>query len=542
MMKTKFNLTSISFIALISAYFTFMLNIKFWQFAFEKIEITSFPVVIFILTLPIFIYVPLFWFFSLIVLPRVGKPLIILLLVCSAISDYALQNLGVVFNADMIRNIVETNTREAMDLISLHAIFYTLIVGVIPAVIVGKTNIKFSVWSKELKQRLVCFLLGIMAVGICAALSYKEYASFGRNNKEVRYYINTFNYIYAIGRYHKLSNDAKRKFVILDEAPQLEKTLNGKPRVTVLIVGETARAQNFSLYGYDKETNPRLAQNKEIIAFNEVKSCGTATAISLPCMFSPFTAKDFNVTDAKYTQNILDLAKNAGYHVIWLDNDDGCKNVCKRFNMIDAKKDNKEPYCFGNYCHDDILLDGLTAFLKDIKKDTLIVLHTMGSHGPTYYKRYPEKFRHFTPTCDTANLQDCTKNEIVNTYNNTIVYTDYIISSAIDILKQYPELQSNMLYVSDHGESLGENNIYLHGLPYLIAPDYQKKVPMILWLNQDTEKEMKVDEKCLREYAKTGDFSHDNIFHSVLKLLGVKTKAYDENLDIFAKCLKRGGR
>lgn len=257
----------------------------------------------------------------------------------------------------------------------------------------------------------------------------------------------------------------------------------------VLIVGETARAQNFSLYGYEKNTNPLLSENKEIITFKDVSSCGTATAISLPCMFSHLDKKQFNLTDANFTQNLLDIAKLAGYDVIWKDNDDGCKKVCNRVHKIDAKIGNKQPFCFGNYCHDDILLDGLNEELNNINKDTLIVLHTMGSHGPTYYKRYPEQFKKFTPTCDTANLQDCTQEQIINTYNNTIVYTDYIISSVIDILKNQKQLETAMLYVSDHGESLGENNIYLHGLPYAIAPKEQKQVPMILWLS-DTKKHL----------------------------------------------------
>lgn len=184
------------------------------------------------------------------------------------------------------------------------------------------------------------------------------------------------------------------------------------------------------------------------------------------------------------------------------------------------------------------MLDGLNERLENITKDTLIVLHTMGSHGPTYYKRYPDRFKKFSPACDTANLQDCTQEQIINTYNNTIVYTDYIVASVIELLKTHPRLQSSMLYVSDHGESLGENNIYLHGLPYAIAPDFQKKVPMILWLSESAEKSLNLDRACLNSRAETEDFSHDNYFHSVLRLLSVKSTAYDQNLDVFKACEK----
>lgn len=538
MNKRSFTLNSTAFITIVSAYFSFMLNIKFWQFAFEKIEINGFAVAFFALTLPFFIFVPLFWFFSLIVIPRLGKPLVMLLLILSAASDYALQNLGIVINSDMIRNFAETNVREATDLITLHAFFYVLIVGVVPALLVYKTEIVFSPFGKELRRRLLCFLLGVAIIGAVASVSYKEYVSFGRNNQQVRYYINTFNYIYAVGRYYKRTMDAKRQFIVLDNAPRISADAGEKPRVMVLVVGETARAQNFSLYGYERETNPLLAENKELVTFGDVSSCGTATAVSLPCMFSHLTRKQFDVTDALYAQNLLDIAKAAGYDVFWKDNDDGCKKVCNRVGKVDAKDGNKQPYCFGSYCHDGILLDGLEEKLRGIRQNTLIVLHMMGSHGPTYYKRYPDKFRRFVPACDTANLQDCTREQIVNTYDNTIVYTDYVIASVIDILKRHDELQSGMLYVSDHGESLGENNIYLHGLPYALAPEAQKKVPMLLWLPQNTRRALGLDDACLRRKAEAGGFSHDNYFHSVLRLLSIETTAYDAKLDVFAECLK----
>ena len=535
MCKIKFELSSTAFIAAVSAYFSFMLNIKFWQFVFEKVEVSNFSVVIFFLSLPFFVYIPLFWFFSLIVVPRVGKPLVMLLLVLSAASDYALQNLGVVINSDMIRNFAETNLREATDLITMHSVLYVLIVGVVPAFLVYRTKINFRSFGAEVRRRLLFFLAGLAVVGLIAAASYKEYASFGRNNNRVRYYINTFNYIYAVGRYYQRSLEANRKFEILDPAPSVEN--NGStPRVVVLIVGETARAQNFSLYGYERETNPELQKNKDVITFKDVSSCGTSTAVSLPCMFSDMTRRHFDVTDARYRQNLLDIAKLAGYNIFWHDNDDGCKRVCLRVNTVEATRENKQPYCFGDYCHDEVLLDGLEERIVSADKNSLIVLHTMGSHGPTYFKRYPDRFKRFTPACDTANLQDCSREEIINTYDNTILYTDYIVASVIKILEKHKEIPSAMLYVSDHGESLGENNLYLHGLPYSIAPDEQKKVPMILWLSPKIGQSMKMDVSCLKEFAEKGGFSHDNYFHSVLRLLSVKTTAYDKMFDVFAKC------
>lgn len=541
-MKNRFHVTSSAFILIVSSYFSFMLNIGFWQFACEKTEIDSLNTALFAFSLPFFIFIPLLWFFSLITLPWIGKPLIMVLFVLSAVSDYALGNFGVAVNADMIRNFMETNVREATDLITLQSFSYILVAGVFPAVLTGMTHIEFLPFKKEVFRRFLFFISGTVALVAIASVSYKEYASFGRNNRQVRYHINTFNYIYAAVRHVRQINDAKRKFVVLDDAPEIFPHKDHKPRVLVLIVGETARARNFSIYGYEKDTNPLLSKNNEIIRFKDVTSCGTATAVSLPCMFSHLRGREFDVTEALYMQNLLDIAKAAGYDVVWKDNDDGCKRVCDRVDRIDAKDGNKQPYCFGDYCHDDILLDGLDARLSGIAKDTLIVLHTMGSHGPTYFKRYPDKFKKFTPACDTASLQDCTQEQIIHTYDNTIVYTDYIIASVIDILKRHDRLQSGMLYVSDHGESLGENNIYLHGLPFAIAPDVQKKVPMILWLSKSAGKALHIDGECLKRQAETEAFSHDNYFHSVLRLLFIKSTAYDEKLDVFNKCTKQDVR
>lgn len=538
MFKSRFHLSSKAFIVLISAYFSLMLSVKFWQFVYEKVEINSVSSLFFALSLPIFMFVPLYWLFNLIVVPYVGRWLAALMLVCSAASDFALQNLGVVINSEMIRNFVETTQREAADFFTLHAVFYVLIAGGVPAVLVGLTKIEFKSFVKELRQRLLCVLLSALVLAVGCGGSYKQYVSFGRNNKQVRYYVNTFNYIYAVAYYWKHSEDAQRKLVILDAMPKIAPSADGKPRVLVLVVGETARAQNFSLYGYAQDTNPMLAKNKEIVVFGDVSSCGTSTAVSLPCMFSKLTRKQFDVTDAQYMQNLLDIAKAAGYDVIWKDNDDGCKKVCDKVGKIDARFGNKQPYCFGDYCHDDILLDGLEAQLNHISQDTLIVLHAMGSHGPTYYKRYPERFNKFMPACETANLQDCNREQIVNTYNNTIVYTDYVVASVIEILQRHGNLQSGMLYVSDHGESLGENNIYLHGLPYAFAPEEQKKVPMILWLSSAMQKSMRLDMSCLRRTAGEGHFSHDNYFHSVLRLLQIQTSAFEPQLNVFAPCEK----
>lgn len=292
-----------------------------------------------------------------------------------------------------------------------------------------------------------------------------------------------------------------------------------KKKLVVFIVGETARAQNFALSGYEVPTNPLLSKRDDIVFLNNVSSCGTATAISLPCMFSKFGRNDWSQEKESY-ENIVDVLAKTGVRIIWRDNNSGGdKAIAKRMHDV-VKFRGKE--------FDEVLLKDFQSNLDKAYEDTFVVLHQEGSHGPTYFKRYPDSFKKFSPTCDTQELDKCSHEQIVNTYNNTIVYTDYIINQTINLLKANEDkYETTLIYVSDHGESLGENGIYLHGLPYMIAPEAQKHVPAIFYVGnkQGTTREalhVKANER----------FSHDNLFHTLLGRFAIKTNEYKPNLDI----------
>lgn len=535
MNKWSFKLTSEHVIFIAALYFATVLNLSFYHFIYSRITIADWHDFVFLVSLPVFIFVPLLIFFSLIIIPYIAKPLLIIFLSLSAAANYAMYRLGIFIDAEMYRNIIETNNREATDLITVSFDIWFLLTAVLPAIILIRTRINYRFWHIELWQRSKKVLISLLVLLCFVPLSYKEYVSFGRNNREVRKLINTFNYIYAVGRYYQHQSLAKRQFVILDNHAAKAADTGSGPKTLILIVGETARAQNFSLYGYERETTPLLAQ-QNIIVFQDTSSCGTATAVSLPCMFSHLERRRFDVNDAYYTQNLVDLLQTAGYNLLWRENDDGCKGVCKRIPAEDMVEIGGSRHCFGDFCRDEVLLEGLDNKLKNLKQNTVIILHTMGSHGPTYYKRYPDSFKKFTPACETADLQNCTRQQIINTYDNTILYTDYVISSVIDTLKRHSDIESGMIYISDHGESLGENNIYLHGLPYRIAPQEQKKIPFLLWMSEKLKKHERFDESCLRRHAAQDAYSHDNLFHSVLGLLNVRTTAYKPELDIFRSC------
>ena len=354
--------------------------------------------------------------------------------------------------------------------------------------------------------------------------------------RAIKKLISPTNYIAGTIRYFQKQAIANRPFTRLDDDAALENCEAPYPIVFIMVVGETARSMNFSLNGYPRKTNPRLEKEK-IINFPNVYSCGTATATSVPCMFSAYPRSEFDPDLEKTRENMLDLLSQSDYNVLWRENDDGCKGVCKRIPTENATTNySNSLLCNGKSCYDEVLLEDLEDYLGTVKKNTFIVLHAMGSHGPTYYQRYPDKFKQFKPTCDTADLQSCTKEQIVNTYDNTILYTDYVVSETIQILKRFPKYKSGLMYVSDHGESLGENNIFLHGLPYKIAPEEQKRIPLFFWFSENMQKNGHVNFSCAQKAAEKQTYSHDNLFHSILGLMEIHTKLYNPDMDFFNQC------
>lgn len=522
-------------VAVLSAYFLLFLNISFWRFVFTHAEPSGLVGGLFMLSVPVLIFTLLYLSFSLLLLPYIGKPLLILLLIISAGVNYLMYQFGVFIDADMIRNTFETHPGEVKDLITLRSVLWLTALGIVPAVMLARIKIVFKPFWKETLGRLKRCGLLLLCLLIFLPFVYKEYASFGRNNNQVRRLVSPLNYIYATVRYFQIEHQKKRPFTKLDEAAEHVPYPDEEKTVFILVLGETARAMNFSLNGYARETNPKL-KTQDIVNFPHVESAGTATAFSVPSIFSFTQRGDFSPTDAKYTENLLDLLQQTGYEILWKENDNGCKGVCQRVPNVEMDlKDQR--FCDGTYCRDEILLDGLEEYLANIKgENAFIVLHTIGSHGPTYYRRYPPEFKKFTPTCDTEEIQTCTQEQIINTYDNTILYTDHIVSSVIDILKKFPHYESGLLYVSDHGESLGENGVYLHGLPYSIAPKEQTSVPMVLWMSEVMKKSDHIDYDCLKKKAAEGNFSHDNLSHSLLSLMEVDSKWYDKKMDFFEGC------
>lgn len=474
---------------------------------------------------------------SLVSFPYLLKASAVILLLTAAPVSYFMDSYGIVIDQSMIQNVLQTDSAEAGDLFSLKLLLYILGLGVLPAILVLKLPLRQrSLWH-EVRSSLISAVASFAMIAAVAGMFYADYASFFRNNPQIRLLLTPSNTFYS--GYKEVASLLRKPRVIRPVGTDASRTLatagQEKPSVLVLVVGETARAQNFSLNGYPRPTNPQL-QKAGVINFSSAYACGTSTAISVPCMFSRLGREDYSDSKAAREENLLDVLRHAGIEVLWRDNSSGCKGLCERVPTERRKAFSIEALCPDGECFDEAMLNGLENHLDKLEGDAVIVLHQMGSHGPAYYKRYPAEHRVFQPTCDSNQLQNCSLEAIRNSYDNTIRYTDHFLAKVIEFLKQRSDrYDSAMLYVSDHGESLGENNLYLHGMPYFMAPEEQKRVPFLLWLSDRFATRYDVDSSCLGEKSST-PVSHDNLFHSVLGLLDVRTSVYRQELDIFDQC------
>jgi lipid A ethanolaminephosphotransferase len=456
------------------------------------------------------------------------KPILIALLLISSIVSYFANNYGIVIDDNMIANSMETNMAESIDLFSLKLVFYFLILGVIPAYWVYKVQISHSKFSHQLWSKLKVIIILIVVFVVVTLTFSKSYTSFARENKQLRLHINPTYYLYAVGKYiNSQFETASIPFSKIGGDAKVVRGDKGK-KLVIVIAGETARSDRFSLNGYHRQTNPLLAK-ENVISFKQMSSCGTDTALSLPCMFSSLNRENYSHAQGKNMSNVLDILSYAGVEVLWRDNNSSSKNVADRLPSQNYKSDNINTVC-DIECRDEGMLSDLQQYIDNYNdKDILIVLHTMGSHGPAYYKRYPRKFERFTPVCRTNQLNECTNEQINNAYDNTIVYTDYILSKTIEFLRNnQDEYRTAMFYMSDHGESLGENGLYLHGMPYFIAPEEQTQVASVLWFGDKFSQEVDITKL---KNSSNKSFSHDGFFHTLLGLMNVRTDLYNKKLD-----------
>lgn len=474
------------------------------------------------------------------------KWVLIIWLLMAALGMHFMLTYGIVIDDTMIVNVLQTNPSETRDLLNFRMLIVLLSVAGLPILWLWRQPVRRLTWLQQGGRNIAFMVMCAVLAAVALLMSFQTFASTMRNHTQLRFLVNPLNSLYALGQ---LAASPLQKgpmaLAPVGQDAKLANSNSGKPPLLLLVVGETARSGNFSLNGYNRPTTPELAAlmaTERMVTQRNAWSCGTNTAVSLPCMFNHLGREGYDSRSTNY-ESLVDVLQRAGLAVLWLDNQSGCKGVCDRIPNVDTTNEKVPEHCATGECFDSIMLHNLDTRIAALPaerraKGVVVVMHQMGSHGPAYFKRAPQAFKKFTPECTSNALQDCSREQVTNSYDNTIVYTDYFLSLAIKWLKaQENNAQAAMLYVADHGESLGENNLYLHGLPYAIAPDLQKHVPWITWMSSSFATTNRIDTACLRARANER-VSHDNYVHSVLGLLGVQTSIYKSELNLYAPCTK----
>jgi len=484
-------------------------HLPLFQFVTDNLDYKSLDGVLTLTSLVVIILVlnALIFYIILFIAPFIGRVLLVLFVNTNAIAVYFIFTYGVIIDKTMIGNVLNTNYEESSSFLSFGLILYLILLGVIPSILIFKIKI--------VKVKLKTFLAHIgsafLFVLIFIYINSSSWLWIDKNSKALGGLVMPWSYIVNTSRFYIHKNEENKQKILLPDA-----TIgNDKKSIAVLVIGESARSENFSLYGYEKETNPLLSKIENVYSY-KAESCATYTTAGVQCILEYKDGSESYETLPNY------LFRN-DVEVIWRTTNWGEPAV--KINNYQGRAD-LEKLCDGEGCgYDEILLSGLRAQLLESKKDKiLLVLHTSTSHGPTYYKKYPPQFNKFTPVCENVELGKCTQQELINAYDNTIVYTDFILSSLIGELKSLEQYNSTMFYVSDHGESLGEKNLYMHGIPASIAPKEQLEIPFIVWLSDDAKT------------LKNNQVLHQhNVFHSVLDFLGIESPIYDENRSIFKK-------
>lgn len=472
-----------------------------------------------------------------------------LVLLVAALAQYYMLTYSVVMDPGMAANVLQTDVREAADLLGLRLLLAMLAVMALPTWWLLRVRIPAMRPLRQVGRNLAMLAVAMAVAAGTVAATARDLAPLMRNHPQLRYLMNPLSSLYSstvavvrpvFARSRTLMPMTQGVALGASHASQ------SKPLLLVLVVGETARADHFGINGYGRDTTPELAK-RDVMSWRQVRSCGTSTLASLPCMFSPLGKRAFEARDNDY-ENLLDVAQAAGLSVLWLDNQSGCKGVCERvphaaaIDGLDA--DARKRLCDGGECRDEAMLHGLEARLAAMpearrQRGVLLVLHQMGSHGPAYYKRSAADAKRFLPECRTEVLANCAHGELVNAYDNSIAATDAFLGQTIDWLhSQSARYDAGMLYLSDHGESLGEYGLFLHGMPYAMAPDVQKHVPMVAWLNGGLQQRGRLSSACLRAGA-DAPLTHDSLYHTMLGLLDVQSPSYQPPLDALDACRGR---
>ena len=483
-------------------------HFPFFKFVVNNVDYNSFNgIVIISCFIVLMVLANSFAFFLILFLLRfAGKIILVIFFIVSATAVYFVNSYGVIIDGTMIGNVLNTNYAEAAGFISLKLLVYVIVLGVIPGIIIIKAKIIYVTFKRFLLITSACLLF----ILIVAFANSKNWLWVDKNSKTLGGLAMPWSYTVNLSLFFVHKHQENEKEILLPDAT----IKDNQKSVVVLVIGESARSGNFSLYGYTKNTNPLLSKTPGVFHFNAT-SCATYTTAGVKC-----------ILEHKNTGELYEILPNYlyrnGVEVVWRTTNWGEPPVHIK-NYLNKEALKKE--CKGDGCdYDEVLLNNLKEQIAaSTKSKVLIILHTSISHGPEYSKKYPPQFETFKPVCNSVELAKCSNRELVNAYDNTIVYTDYILYNVIEDLKQLKEYKSAMIFVSDHGESLGEKNLYMHGLPLSLAPKEQYDIPFIVWTSDSSLKQLKTGNSLSQNY----------VFHSVLNYLGIQSPVYKEELNIF---------
>lgn len=517
-------------------------NLPFWKMFLALPEAAGFAGLRIGLALGFAIFAATLAVLCLAIWPAWRRPAGLLLLVASAVASHFMLAYGVVIDASMLANALATDAGEVKDLLSASMIAAVAFGVVLPGAWWWRQRARPMGAMRLARAQLGLAALAVVGAGLAAWASFHDLAPLLRNHRALRHAINPWNAVNAAGQLvaREWRGAGKPIEPVGTDARAIASDDPDRAPLIVLVVGETARAANFGLGGYARDTTPELARLRDegdLVYFDRVSACGTSTQVSVPCMFSGLPRE--RADDSSRRENVLDVLHHAGLAVLWLDNQSGCKGVCDRVDHAGTRDLADPALCAGGECLDEVMIRDLPRRLAALDparraKGTVLVLHQMGSHGPAYHKRSPADGKRFLPECTSAALQDCDREQVVNTYDNSIAYTDRFLAATVRWLRAQ-DRPTAMLYVSDHGESLGEKGLYLHGMPWAIAPDEQTHVPMLAWFSRGLQQERGLSVACVRERAGRA-WSHENLFDTLLDLARVRTAAADPRRDVLGGC------
>ncbi|MEE9445189.1 MAG: phosphoethanolamine--lipid A transferase EptA [Cocleimonas sp.] len=492
-----------------------------YTFVSENLELSTLHGVAVLLSVFCIIFLASLVLFSIIalLLPFLLKPFAVIISFLNAAAVYFLLTYQVVLDKTMMGNILNTKNEESLDFLSYSFLIYIVLLGLIPSLFILRTRIKKGYRVRLILQVIASVIIG----GLFIYMNASSWLWIDKHAKTLGGKILPWSYIMNTARHYSEQSKASK----IQQLLPLATFGDNEKEVVLLIIGETARAQNFSLNGYARKTNPLLENKKGLINFTDTWACSTYTTASVACILS------HTDNDPSAFEPLPSYLNRHGVDVIWRTKNWGEPPI--KVNEY-LESGDLEATCKGDDCKfDGLLLTGLKQRIESSKQNKiLVVLHTKGSHGPSYFTRYPKGFDVFKPICKSVELNKCTPQELQNAYDNSILYTDYFLNKTIDLLDNLEGIPSTLMYVSDHGESLGEFGLYLHGTPYSFAPDFQKKVPFMVWVSDDFQ--------TLKSYKKIPTsnkemHSQANIFHSVLGALGIDSEVYDSKLDVYRRFL-----